>query len=202
MRVVSIDSPAVRARQNRRHALGQHRLAGAGRAEHQQIVPAGRGDRDRPLGHLLAADVGEVDVVVRQAARTTRRAAAASARSRAAPVKKPTACARLATAITSISSTTAASAALAAGTTRPRKPCLPGRGHRHRQGALRRPRRAVERQLADDGVLLEQLATSICPLPASMPSVIGRSNDAACLGSSAGARLITTRSCGPHEAAS
>ena len=52
--------------QDRRHALGQHGLAGAGRADHQQIVPAGGGDRDGPLGHLLAADVGEVFVVVRE----------------------------------------------------------------------------------------------------------------------------------------
>ena len=29
-----------------------------------------------------------------------------------------------------------------------------------------------------------------------MPTPIGKSNDASCLGSSAGARLITTRSCG------
>ena len=35
-----------------------------------------------------------------------------------------------------------------------------------------------------------------CPLPARMPTPIGKSNDAACFGSSAGARLITTRSCG------
>ena len=53
-------------RQDRRHALGQHGLAGTRRADHQQIMAAGGGDRDRPLGHLLAADVGEVFVVVRQ----------------------------------------------------------------------------------------------------------------------------------------
>jgi hypothetical protein len=29
-------------------------------------MPAGGGDRDGPLGHLLAADVGEVFVVVRE----------------------------------------------------------------------------------------------------------------------------------------
>ena len=29
-------------------------------------MPAGGRDRDGPLGHLLAADVGEVDVVVRE----------------------------------------------------------------------------------------------------------------------------------------
>ena len=53
-------------RQDRRHALGQHGLAGARRADHQQVVAAGGGDRDGPLGHLLAADVGEVVVVVRE----------------------------------------------------------------------------------------------------------------------------------------
>ena len=40
------------------NALGQHRLAGAGRAEHQQVVRAGGGDHQRPLGHFLAAHVG------------------------------------------------------------------------------------------------------------------------------------------------
>ena len=73
------------------------------------------------------------------------------------PAKKPTAWARLATGMASISSTTAASAALSAGTTMPAEAALPGGGHRHRERALHRPRRAFERQLADDGVLLEQL---------------------------------------------
>ena len=60
--------------QDRRHALGEHRLAGAGRAEHQEIVRAGGGDGDGPLGHLLPADVGEVDVVAPSTGRTIRRA--------------------------------------------------------------------------------------------------------------------------------
>ena len=59
--------------------------------------------------------------------------------------------------ITSTPSTTAASAALSAGTSSPRRPFCVGRGHGHRQRALGRPRRAVQGQLADDGVLLEQL---------------------------------------------
>ena len=39
----------------------QHRFAGAGRADHQQIVAAGRGDFERALGAFLALDVGEVE---------------------------------------------------------------------------------------------------------------------------------------------
>ena len=39
----------------------QHRLAGAGRADHQQIVAAGGGDLERALGAFLALDVLEID---------------------------------------------------------------------------------------------------------------------------------------------
>ena len=38
-------------------ARGQQRLAGAGRPDHQQVVPAGRGNLQRPPGAGLAADV-------------------------------------------------------------------------------------------------------------------------------------------------
>jgi len=47
-------------RQDRRQPLRQHRLARSGRAAHQQVVAAGGGDLERPLGALLALDVGEV----------------------------------------------------------------------------------------------------------------------------------------------
>ena len=40
--------------------LGQHRLAGPGRADHEQVVPARGGDLERQPGQRLAADVGEV----------------------------------------------------------------------------------------------------------------------------------------------
>ena len=70
------------------------------------------------------------------------------------------------------------------------------RGHGHRQGPLRRPRRAVERQLADHRVSASRSDANWPARRRECPSAIGRSNDAACLGSSAGARLITTRSCG------
>ncbi len=48
-------------RQDRRQPRRQHRLAGAGRPDHQQIVPAGGGDLERALGALLALDVLEID---------------------------------------------------------------------------------------------------------------------------------------------
>jgi hypothetical protein len=47
-------------RQQSRQACRQHRFAGAGGTDHQQVVAAGRGDLDRPLGRLLALDVSEV----------------------------------------------------------------------------------------------------------------------------------------------
>ena len=48
-------------RQDGGHALGQHGFAGAGRADHQDVVASGAGDFDGALGGLLAADVFEID---------------------------------------------------------------------------------------------------------------------------------------------
>ncbi len=48
-------------RQDRRQPRRQHRFAGAGRADHQQVMPAGRGDLERALGALLALDVLEIE---------------------------------------------------------------------------------------------------------------------------------------------
>src|ERR1700722_2808293 len=48
-------------RQDRRHALGQHGLAGAGRTDHEDVVASGAGDFDGALGGLLSANVFEVD---------------------------------------------------------------------------------------------------------------------------------------------
>ena len=41
-------------------SLGQHRLAGAGRADHQHVVATGGGDLERALDRLLSLDIGEV----------------------------------------------------------------------------------------------------------------------------------------------
>ena len=51
----------VERRQDAGQPRRQHRLAGAGRADHQQVVAAGRGDLERALGALLALDVLEVE---------------------------------------------------------------------------------------------------------------------------------------------
>ena len=51
-------------REDRGQALGQHGLAGAGWADHQDVVAAGCGDLKRALGDVLAADVAEVGVVL------------------------------------------------------------------------------------------------------------------------------------------
>src|SRR6202000_2893916 len=50
------DSGGQRAGQ----ALGEHRLARAWRADEQQVVAAGGGDLQRPLGAFLALDVAQV----------------------------------------------------------------------------------------------------------------------------------------------
>ena len=39
----------------------QHRFAGTGRSDHEQVVPAGGGDFERALAALLALDVLQVD---------------------------------------------------------------------------------------------------------------------------------------------
>ena len=47
-------------RQERGEPRRQHRLAGAGRADHEEMMAAGGGDLERALGRLLALDVGEI----------------------------------------------------------------------------------------------------------------------------------------------
>ena len=54
-------------RQDRRQSRCQHRLAGAGRADHQQVVSTGGGDFERALGALLTLDVGEIERACRRA---------------------------------------------------------------------------------------------------------------------------------------
>jgi hypothetical protein len=50
----------VHRRQQTGQPLREHRFAGAGRADHQQTMAAGRGDLQRALGVGLAAHVGQV----------------------------------------------------------------------------------------------------------------------------------------------
>ena len=50
-------------RQNAGQARGQHRLAGARRADHQQVVAAGCGELEGALGGFLPLDVAQVGIV-------------------------------------------------------------------------------------------------------------------------------------------
>ena len=52
--------PLVQRREEAGQPLGQHRLAGARRAGHQQVVPAGGGHLHRPPSGRLPDDVAEV----------------------------------------------------------------------------------------------------------------------------------------------
>ena len=51
---------ALQRRQQAGQPPGQHRLAGAGRADEEEVVAAGGGDLQRAAGNALAAHVGEV----------------------------------------------------------------------------------------------------------------------------------------------
>ena len=56
----------VQGRQDGRQPLGQHGLAGARRADHQDVVAAGRGQQQGPFHRLLALDLPEIQVIVRR----------------------------------------------------------------------------------------------------------------------------------------
>ena len=51
----------IERRQQAGQALRQHRFAGPRRADHQQIMPAGRRHLQRPLGGFLPLDIGEIE---------------------------------------------------------------------------------------------------------------------------------------------
>ena len=52
---------AVERREDRRQPAGEHRLADAGRADHQQVVRARGRDRERAAARREPAHVGEVE---------------------------------------------------------------------------------------------------------------------------------------------
>jgi len=49
---------------DRAQSLGQQCLSRSGTADHQQVMCAGRGDGDGPLGRFLAFDVGIIESIV------------------------------------------------------------------------------------------------------------------------------------------
>ena len=77
-----------------------HRLAGAGRADHQRVVPARRGDLERAPRQRLPVHVGEVAVAARAGVRSgARRRASGAARNAAGSFSAATASASDRTAI-------------------------------------------------------------------------------------------------------
>src|SRR5216683_6459888 len=54
----------VQGRQDPGEAASQHRLARAGRAAQQEVMPAGGGDLDRATRLLLAVDFREVELAL------------------------------------------------------------------------------------------------------------------------------------------
>ncbi len=58
--VVSMASSKAERRQDAGQPLGEHGLAGTGRADHEDVVGSGGGHFERTLGHGLAADFAEV----------------------------------------------------------------------------------------------------------------------------------------------
>ncbi len=59
--MVSSASSKGERRKDRGQPLGEHGLAGAGRADHEDVVAAGGGDFEGALGGLLSAHIFEVD---------------------------------------------------------------------------------------------------------------------------------------------
>jgi hypothetical protein len=51
----------LQRRQDAGKPRGEHRFAGAGRADHEKVVSAGRSDFERALGAFLTLDVGEIE---------------------------------------------------------------------------------------------------------------------------------------------
>ena len=146
--------------QDRRHPLGQHRLAGAGRAEHQQIMAAGGRHDDRPLGHLLAADVGEIDVVVGQFAKQVVQPRGGRfdldfARQEGDGLGQ----ALHGDDLDAFHDGRFRGAF--GGHDQPAEVLVLGGGHGHRQGPFGRPRAAVQGQFADDRVLGERLGSDL-----------------------------------------
>ncbi len=109
-------------RQEPRQAPRQHRLARAGRPDHQQVVAAGGGDLERPPGQVLAVHVAEVGLV---GGRPAARRRGARGRARVGVVQHRDRLRRASRrAAASRPSTIAASAALAAGSSRRREAAL------------------------------------------------------------------------------
>ena len=114
--LTSSAATAIEVGQQRRQPRGEHRLAGAGRPEQVDVVPAGRGDLHRLHRIRVADDVGEVAGSRRAAPRARPASAARPARASSSAPWKIAASRSDAIGTTRSSGTSAASGALPVGT--------------------------------------------------------------------------------------
>ena len=142
--------------QDRRHAFGEHGLATAGRAEHQQVVPACRGNGDGTLGHFLTTHVGKVDVVFAMLGKQVADATWLR-RDINRPAEKPN---RLCQAVDGDDLQAlhhGRFAGVLRGEHQPAHAFDFRRRHGHGERPFHRPHAAIEGQLADDGILAQPI---------------------------------------------
>ncbi len=146
-------------RQQRRQPPREHRLAAAGRALHQQVVTAGRRDLQRLQRQRVAAHVSSGPAT--SSGGSGRAARRSSGSSGTVPPSSTAATSRrLATAATSIPSTSAASAARSRGTISPSQ-ATATRALGGGEDAAAGTQLAAERQLAEDRPPLQSLGRTL-----------------------------------------
>ena len=194
-------SSSVERGQDGGQAAGEHRLARARRADHQDVVAAGGGDLERALGVSVAAHVARSR---RRRRRGTARQAPASAAGRI----------DVALAVQVLDGVVDGAhrddvdacddgglgRVVGGHEERPRRRCArqcSATGSTPRTGRTR----AVERQLAEDDATRSRSPGLTTPVAPRMPSAIGRSKAAPSLRRSAGARLTVMRSTGKSKPA-
>ena len=187
MAQLSSASDSAHRREDARQPLGQHGLAGTRWADHQQVVTAGGSDLHRPARLLLAAHVAHVGPAGRQIVKSVAAFGVPSVpwppqpgadlgQASRPPAHRPR-------------GTSAASAALARGTTMRR----PQRRARMRAGRTPETARTRPKAPARRGIRSRRAVRGApAPPAARMPRAMARSNRPPSLGSSAGARFTVT----------
>ena len=184
----------VQCREQARQAPREHRLAHAGRAHHEQVVTAGRGELERAPRERLAAHVGEIGHV-----RPPRSPRAGDARgSSSSPRSHATTSVRWRAPCTGRAVTSAASDAHAARAHESLQADAPRRLGRD-QRAVHRPQPAVERELAEHQHATGALAWQLIARGQDRDRHREVVTQAPSFGTLPGARLTTTRPCGHHS---
>ena len=145
----------ARRRQDSGEATGEHGLAGSGRADHEQVVPARGRDLERPLGVLLAAHVGEVGAL-RGASSAGSGSAGCAGSGVQRPWRRSASRDSVGIALTSIPSTSAASGRVRLRHQQPAVARAPG-PQRRVERSPDRPQLSAQRELAGQRVAVEPL---------------------------------------------